>query len=58
MESLQVQQFNCALKTPFFLLCTQATVEGEFTIFVETLQSEIFIFKFWQDETENGVPIY
>lgn len=32
--------------------CTQAIIEGEYTINVEALQSEVYTFKFWQGEGE------
>ena len=37
---------------------TLAIIEGEFFILVEALQTEPYIFKFWQGEDEQGEPIY
>jgi hypothetical protein len=34
------------------IACTQATIEGEYTIYVEALQQEVYTFKFWQGEGE------
>ena len=39
-------------------VCAQATYEGDFFIFVEALQTEPYIFNFWQGEDEQGNPIY
>lgn len=38
--------------------CIQTTYEGEFFIFVEALQTEPYIFNFWQGEDDQGEPIY
>ena len=40
------------------MVCTQSTYEGEFSVFVEALQTEPYIFKFWQGEDDQGEPIY
>lgn len=38
--------------------CDQIPYEGQFFIFVEALQSEPYIFNFWQGEDDQGEPIY
>ncbi len=38
--------------------CGDIITEGEFIIRVQALQSEPYIFKFWQGEDEQGEPIY
>jgi len=40
------------------IVCSQSTIGGEFSIFVEALQTEPYIFKFWQGEDDQGEPIY
>ena len=38
--------------------CTEALIQGEFSIEVHALQEEPYIFKFWQGEDENGEDQY
>jgi len=38
--------------------CTQATVEGQYTINVQARQSEDYTFKFWQGTDNQGVDQY
>lgn len=38
--------------------CAEMTTEGTFTVRVEALQAEDYLFKFWQGEDEEGEPIY
>lgn len=39
-------------------ICTQVPYEGSFFIYVQALQSEPYIFNFWQGEDADGEPIY
>lgn len=38
--------------------CTQATIEGEYTISVEARQSEPYVFMFWQGTDNQGIDQY
>ena len=38
--------------------CDDNSYQGSFFIFVQALQSEPYIFKFWQGVDENDEPIY
>jgi len=40
------------------VICTQTTVQGEYTIDVQARQTETYTFKFWQGQDAQGVDQY